>query len=81
MRDSGRLGHLDLEALEIHVRSAVHGIGAVMLEELLNSDSGGYKGRTLSGEGGCLFEFNTDFRGTGFPEMTAQYRLVLCKKT
>jgi hypothetical protein len=51
------LGHLDLEALEIHIRSAVHGIGAVMLEELLNSDSGGYKGRTLSGEGGCLFEF------------------------
>lgn len=51
------MGHLDLEALEIHIRSAVHGIGAVMLEELLNSDSGGYKGRTLSGEGGCLFEF------------------------
>lgn len=50
------MGHLDLEALETHIRSAVHGIGAVMLEELVNADAGDYKGRRLS-EGGKSFEF------------------------
>lgn len=57
LRDRGRLGHLDLEATETCIRSAMHDIGATMLEELLNSDGGDYKGRTLSGGGGCLFEF------------------------
>lgn len=62
LRDKGRFGHLDLEATEICIRSAMHDIGATMLEKLLNSDGGDYKGRTLSGEGGCLFEFK-EYRG------------------
>jgi hypothetical protein len=47
---------VDIEALETHIRSAMHGIGAIMLEELMNSDGGDYRGRMFS-EGGHYFEF------------------------
>ncbi len=56
-RDKERLGHLDLESLEIHMRTAMHEVGSTMLEELLNSDGGDYRGRTLPCEQGHLFEF------------------------
>ena len=56
MRDRRQAGHLDIEAMETHIRSAMHGIGAIMLEELINSDGGDYRGRTfLKGEDS--FEF------------------------
>lgn len=55
-RDRERIGHLDLESLEVHIRSAMHEVGSVMLERLLNSDGGDYRGRTLFSEG-HLWEF------------------------
>jgi hypothetical protein len=56
-RDKERVGHLDLESLEIHLRSAMHGVGSRMLEKLLNSDGGDYRGRTLPCKEGHVFEF------------------------
>ena len=38
---------MDLEATEFHIRSAMQGLGCIMLEAILNSDNGGYCGRTL----------------------------------
>src|SRR5882762_7928222 len=43
-RDQDRMGHLDLKALELALRSSMHQIGRVLLEKLLNSDEGGYAG-------------------------------------
>jgi hypothetical protein len=56
-RDKDRLGHLDLEPLEIHIRSSMHHVGSMILEKLLNSDSGDYRGRTLPCEKGHVSEF------------------------
>ncbi len=57
LRDREKLGHLDLEALEMHLRSSMHSVGGVMLEKLLNSDGGDYRGRTLPCAKGHVFEF------------------------
>jgi hypothetical protein len=57
LRDRERCGHFDLEALEIHIRSSMHSVGSMMLEKLLNSDGGDYRGRTLPCERGHTFEF------------------------
>ena len=46
-----------MESLEIHLRSAMHGVGSKMLEELLNSDGGDYRGRNLPCKEGHVFEF------------------------
>ena len=46
-RDKASLGHVDLESTELHIRSSMQGLGCVMLEEILNSDNGGYQGRTI----------------------------------
>jgi hypothetical protein len=43
--------------MEDHIRSAMHGVGGKMLERLLNSDGGDYRGRTLPCEEGHVFEF------------------------
>jgi hypothetical protein len=51
------LGHLDLEPLEIQIRSSMHSVGGVMLEKLLDSDGGDYRGRTMPCEKGHVFEF------------------------
>jgi hypothetical protein len=49
---SRRVGHLDLEALALALRSSMHQIGGVLLEKLLNSDEAGYAGtRTKCGQG------------------------------
>lgn len=50
------MGHLDLEAMETHIRSAMHGIGAIMLEELMNYDEGNDRGKILS-EDAHYFKF------------------------
>jgi len=55
-RDRDKLGHLDLESFEVHIRSSMHHIGSIVLEKLLNSDSGDYRGKTLPCERGHLFE-------------------------
>ncbi len=57
MRDRDRLGRLDLESVEIHIRSSMHRAGAMMLEKLLNADSGDYRGRRLPCGKGHVFEF------------------------
>jgi hypothetical protein len=40
-------GHIDLEPTETYIRDSMHQIGSIMLEELLNSDNGGFQGKTL----------------------------------
>jgi len=40
LQDRQRLGHLDLEASEMAIRAAMHQMGGVLLEKLLNSDGG-----------------------------------------
>lgn len=57
LRDKERRGHFDLEALEFHLRSSMHSMGSLMLEKLLNSDGGDYRGRTLPCERGHTGEF------------------------
>ncbi len=37
LQDRERLGHLDLEASEMAIRTAMHQMGGVLLEKLLNS--------------------------------------------
>ena len=56
-RDRDKLGHHDLESLEIYIRSSMHAVGSVILEKLLNSDGGDYRGRTQPCEKGHVFEF------------------------
>ncbi len=46
-RDKASLGHFDLESTELHIRSSMQGIGSIMLEEILNADNGGYRGRAV----------------------------------
>ena len=47
LQDRQRLGHLDLEASEMAIRAALHQIGGVLLEKLVNSDAGGYRGTQI----------------------------------
>jgi hypothetical protein len=48
LQDRQRLGHLDLEASEMAIRAAMHQMGGVLLQKLLNSDGGGYRGAHLN---------------------------------
>jgi hypothetical protein len=57
VRDRDNGGHFDLESLEIHIRSSMHHVGSIVLEKLLNADSGEYQGRSLPCEEGHEFEF------------------------
>jgi hypothetical protein len=57
LRDQDRMGHLDLEALELALRSSMHQIGGVLLEKLLNSDEAGYGGTRIKCGQGHLAEF------------------------
>lgn len=56
-RGRKREGRADLESLEMHIRDSMHGVGALMLEKLLNSDGGDYRGRTIADDKGHVFEF------------------------
>ena len=40
-------GHFDMEALETAIRLSMHHVGGVMLEKLINSDGGGYRGVSI----------------------------------
>ena len=62
LQDRQRLGHLDLEASEMTIRAAMHQMGGVLLEKLLNSDGGGYRGAHLDCGQGHLAEF-VGYRG------------------
>jgi len=54
-------GHLDLEASEMAIRSSIHRLGGSLLEKLLNSDGGGYRGRRIECREGHMAEF-VDYR-------------------
>jgi hypothetical protein len=56
-RDREKQKHLDLESLEIHIRGAMHEVGSVMLEKLINADGGDYRGTTLPCEHGHDYAF------------------------
>jgi hypothetical protein len=62
LQDRRRLGHLDLEASEMAIRGAMHQIGGVLLEKLLNSDGKGYRGAHLDCGHGHSAEF-VGYRG------------------
>jgi len=62
LQDRQRLGHLDLEASEMAIRAAMHQMGGVLLEKLLNSDGGGYRGAHLDCSQGHPAEF-VGYRG------------------
>lgn len=56
-KDRNREGRADLESLEMHIRDSMHSVGALMLEKLLNSDGGDYRGRAIADDSGHVFEF------------------------
>jgi hypothetical protein len=62
LHDRQRRGHLDLEASEMAIRAAMHQMGGVLLESLLNSDGGGYRGAHLACGQGHSAEF-VGYRG------------------
>ncbi len=55
--DKGKTGHFDMESLEMYIRDSMHRVGSIMLEKLLNSDGGDYRGRTLLCQNGHDYEF------------------------
>jgi hypothetical protein len=62
LQDRQRLGHLDLEASEMAIRAAMHQMGGALLEKLLNSDGGDYRGAHLDCGRGHSAEF-VGYRG------------------
>ena len=52
-----KLGHMDIESLEMRIRSSMHGIGSIMLEKLLNTDGGDYRGNSIACDNGHMYEF------------------------
>jgi hypothetical protein len=57
LQDRQRLGHLDLEASEMAIRAAMHQMGGTLLQKLLHSDGGGYRGAHFDGGHGHSAEF------------------------
>ncbi len=53
----GKEGRIDLESLEMRIRSSMHGVGGIMLGILLNADGGGYKGKSIACDKGHAYEF------------------------
>jgi hypothetical protein len=51
LKDRRRLGHVDLGAIEFKVRESVHGIGRVLLEQLLQGEHGQCGPRIDCGQG------------------------------
>jgi hypothetical protein len=48
---------VDLEAYEMRIRSRMHAIGGRMLEAVINSDGGDYRGRRIEADTGQCYEF------------------------
>jgi hypothetical protein len=61
LHEGERRGQVDLEATEMALRSAVHQMGGRVLERLLNTDGGGYRGARIPCGQGHLAEF-IDYR-------------------
>jgi hypothetical protein len=70
-----------LEALELALRSSMHQIGGVLLEKLLNSDGGGYRGARIPCGQGHGAEF-VEYRGkevvTVLSRVTVQRAYYYC---
>jgi len=56
-RDKENLGALDLEATEMCVRQTVHCLGATLLQKLVNSDRGDYRGPQIDDGVGAIADF------------------------
>lgn len=56
-KDKERDGHVDLESLEMYIRSSMHNIGSIILEKLLNADGGDYRGSSIPCENGHTYDF------------------------
>lgn len=54
----GNENRIDLEALELCLRSSMHNIGRKVLEGFLNADGGAYQGKTLPCDKGHTYEFS-----------------------
>jgi len=61
LRDRQRRGSIDLEASEMAIREAMHKLGGVLLEELVNADGGGHHGAHIDCGQGHQAEF-IDYR-------------------
>lgn len=48
---------MDLEAIEMHVRSSMHEVGRLLLERVLNADGGGYRGSSIRCQDGHRSRF------------------------
>ncbi len=57
LREAQRQGSVDLEATEMATRTAMHGIGGRVLEQLLNADGGGHQGARIPCGAGHHAEF------------------------
>jgi hypothetical protein len=81
-----RLGHFDMEALEVVIRSSMHQVGGVMLEKLINSDGGDYRGVSVPCSCENEAEF-IDYRDKGVVTMLspvsvkrAYYHCPICRQ-
>ena len=74
LRDRDKQGHVDLEALEFHMRSSMHSVGGKLLERLVNSDGGDYRGRTLHCEGGENPKILPSERAAGYLTMGIKHK-------
>lgn len=65
---------LDLEASEIAVRNAMHQIGGVLLEKVINADGGGYSGKEADCEQGHRATF-VDYRDKDVVTVLGQVKI------
>lgn len=56
-KDKDKTGRFDLESLEMDIRCSMHRMGSHILEHLLNSDGGDYRGREIACGNGHAYEF------------------------
>jgi hypothetical protein len=61
LQDRGRIGHIETGAAEFAIRDAMHRVGGVLLEQVLNSDQGGHRGQRIACGRGHQAEF-IDYR-------------------
>ncbi len=57
VREKQKTGRIDFESLEMCIRASMHGVGSILLKELVNADDGGYQGRTILCEPGYVYKF------------------------
>lgn len=69
------MGSLDLEASEMAIRAAMHQLGGVLLEKLLNADGGGHQGAHIDCGQGHQAEF-VDYRGKKIVTVLAPVEVV-----